>query len=145
MERGWARAASLPLLPYAGIQGECRACQLCWPERPGSATWLGQLARRNRSHNTLPPPQVLNVNFPGAKELAGMKGVKLTHQGTGCFFPRFQEIAEGAVRRPRGEGSQAAPAPLPALPTCFRAAAPACSRSALPRPASGAAFLAPTL
>ena len=26
-----------------------------------------------------------------------MKGIKLTHQGTGCYFPSFKEIAEGQV------------------------------------------------
>lgn len=37
---------------------------------------------------------VLNVNYPSG-DVLGMKGVKLTHQGTGCFFPRFEEIREG--------------------------------------------------
>jgi hypothetical protein len=26
-----------------------------------------------------------------------MKGIKLTHQGTGCFFPNFKEVQEGQV------------------------------------------------
>jgi len=34
---------------------------------------------------------VLNVNVPG-RALKEMKGLKMTHQGTGCFFPHFKEI-----------------------------------------------------
>ncbi|KIZ07400.1 5'-nucleotidase [Monoraphidium neglectum] len=37
---------------------------------------------------------VLNVNFP-AGDVSEMKGIKLTHQGTGCFFPNFKEVQEG--------------------------------------------------
>jgi hypothetical protein len=36
---------------------------------------------------------VVNVNFPSAA--AGpLAGLALTHQGTGCVFPKFLEIAE---------------------------------------------------
>ncbi|KAI8473053.1 MAG: survival protein sure-like phosphatase/nucleotidase [Monoraphidium minutum] len=38
---------------------------------------------------------VLNANFP-AGPVSGMCGVKLTHQGTGCFFPNYREVEEGA-------------------------------------------------
>lgn len=27
-----------------------------------------------------------------------MRGIKLTHQGTGCFFPNYKEVAEEEVR-----------------------------------------------
>lgn len=38
---------------------------------------------------------VLNVNLPDGA-VSGMRGVRLTHQGTGCFFPTFREVQEGA-------------------------------------------------
>lgn len=37
---------------------------------------------------------VLNVNVPRG-ELSAMRGVTLSHQGTGTFFPAFAEVAEG--------------------------------------------------
>lgn len=47
-----------------------------------------------------PPPAlhweaglVVNVNFPPASAGA-VKGVALTHQGSGCVFPAFKEVSE---------------------------------------------------
>lgn len=36
---------------------------------------------------------VVNVNFPSAA-VGHLAGLALTHQGTGCVFPKFLEIAE---------------------------------------------------
>lgn len=38
---------------------------------------------------------VINVNFPSAA-VGPVAGVALTHQGTGCVFPKFLEVTEPA-------------------------------------------------
>jgi hypothetical protein len=42
------------------------------------------------------PPRPTPIPSPGGIEQ--MRGVKLTHQGTGCFFPNFREVHERQVR-----------------------------------------------
>jgi len=46
---------------------------------------------------------VVNVNFPSAA-VGPLAGLALTHQGTGCVFPKFLEITEPTGPHLAGEG-----------------------------------------
>lgn len=58
---------------------------------------LALLAESPSAHNDMTEGVVLNINIPPG-DPEDMKGIKLTHQGTGCLFPCFKEIKEGQVR-----------------------------------------------